>query len=189
MLEAEAQRHKRRRRTLFAVVTVVALMGAVGTGAFFLLVGSGDEEGMVTITSYPGGASVLFDGKLLPKPTPVVVAVPDVKHEHTLELRLQNYEPYRYSFSFSPGEPRIQVPAALTPILGKLEVRSDPPEADVYVDGTHQGRTPVTVDKLTPTGEINVELRKRGYKPATKTLRWEGKRHLVSETTLSRSHP
>ena len=48
--------------------------------------------------------------------------------------------------------------------VGRLVVQSDPPQAEVWLDGTVQGRTPLT---LTPkSGKHRLELRKNGFDPA-----------------------
>ncbi|MBT9588429.1 PEGA domain-containing protein [bacterium] len=45
--------------------------------------------------------------------------------------------------------------------VGRLLVQSDPPQAEVWLDGTVQGRTPLT---LTPkSGKHRLELRKKGF--------------------------
>ena len=55
----------------------------------------------------------------------------------------------------------------------KMRVNTDPNGADVYVDGEHQGKSPVTYDaKSGPpsSGDINVVAKKEGYKDAEKNV-------------------
>jgi hypothetical protein len=191
MLVEEAQAAARRRRgwQRGAVIagSLAVLLGGAAAVVLFLI--PAEEGGKVNVISVPEGASVIFDGQRLPQPAPVVVAVSDLTRPHSVEVQLRNYRPYQRTVTFAEGETSLQVLAVLTPIFGRLEVRSTPAEADVYVDNTHRGRTPLVVDSLTPAGEVTVELRRRGYKPVTQVLRWEGRTFLVWEPTLTRSQP
>jgi hypothetical protein len=184
------RRQRRRRLVAVALVALTLLVGSGLIGLFLLLPGGGsDDEGMVSVISVPEGAAVMFDGKTVSKATPVEIPVPDVKLPHTVEVQLKNYKPFKRNVMFTEGEGRIQVLAVLTPIFGKLDLRSTPPEADIYIDNTHRGRTPATIDNLIPTGDINLELRKRGFRPVTEVIKWEGQTYLTREITLKRASP
>lgn len=50
------------------------------------------------------------------------------------------------------------------PLEGKLMIKSMPSNADVSIDGRYKGKTPVT---LSVFGKHAVEVRKKGYSPAT----------------------
>jgi hypothetical protein len=55
---------------------------------------------------------------------------------------------------------------------GTLAVRSDPPGAEVYVDGILQGTTPVDLTGV-PAGTHTLELRKAGYAPINESIEVE----------------
>jgi hypothetical protein len=121
------------------------------------------------------------------KPAPVVIPVTDLQRPHIVEVRLANYQIWRRQITLTEEDTHVRVLAVLTPIYGKLEVRSLPVGADVYVTGEHRGKTPITISNLLPTEDIKLELRKKGFRPATRILKWEGQNYLLSEITLTPS--
>jgi hypothetical protein len=75
------------------------------------------------------------------------------------------------------GPPAFQGPNP-PEAISRLSISSNPPSADIEVDGEFVGSTPSSL-QLTP-GEHTITLRKTGYKP------WQRKMHLVSgEITLN----
>lgn len=52
----------------------------------------------------------------------------------------------------------------------KLDVFSNPKKADVYVNGVHQGQTPIRLDRFT-SGEHFVLAKKAGYRPMAKKIK------------------
>ncbi|QXD13893.1 protein kinase [Rhodocaloribacter litoris] len=65
----------------------------------------------------------------------------------------------------APSETR----PAPSPAPGRLVVRSDPPGARLFVDGTERGVTPATLASL-PPGRYEVELRREGFAPYRTTV-------------------
>jgi len=70
----------------------------------------------------------------------------------------------------APGEPaREAVAAATHPNLAEptveLTVLSDPPSAEVLVNGQFRGLTPVSVHRLPRRGEITLRVQSEGYQP------------------------
>lgn len=181
-----ATREARRRRRRFALTALITLVGLVIVAAvFFILVLPVSEEGgMVEVISVPEGATVTFDGRKLEKRTPVVIPVTELKRPYTVEVSLANYQPWRRGLTLSEEDPRIRVLAVLTPIYGRLDLQSIPRGADIYINGEHRGKTPATIENLLPTEDLSVELRKRGYKPATRIVKWEGRNYVNEEISL-----
>jgi hypothetical protein len=175
-VEAQIKKRRRRRRYLAAMILCFAMV-AGSAAAFFMLVPLGEETGKVTIISVPEGASVVFDGKPIEKPTPVEIAVPDTKATHSVEVALANYRPYKSPIAFE-GQTSLRVLAVLTPIFGTLEITSSPPDADVYLEGTHHGRTPLTIQNLSPTADVNIELRRLKCDPVRQVVKWDGRTHV-----------
>ena len=184
---AEMRRKRWRNRGLAAMFLAV-LLGGAGAVVFFLTP-SVEEGGKVNVISVPEGASVIFDGKLLDKVAPLVIPVSDVTRQHTLEVHMRNYKPYKRVLTFADGETSQQEVAVLTPIFGRLEVRSTPSDADVFINNMHRGRTPLVIENLTPGGQLMLELRRRGFKPVTEVLRWEDRTFLSRDVALQRSQP
>ncbi|RTH04126.1 S-layer protein [Thermus scotoductus] len=120
----------------------------------------------LVVDSRPAGAEVYLDGRMSGR-TPVSLQVNPGRHE--VELRLAGYQPYRVTVNPRPGE-RVQVFAQLVPEArqGTLAVTSSPSGAEVYVEGTLRGRTPLSLSL--PEGRYAVELRAPGYEPYQATV-------------------
>jgi hypothetical protein len=191
-IDGQLRRRRRRRGLVIAMILVLAM--ALGSGvALILLFPFGEEGGVVNVISVPEGASVIFDGRTIAKATPVEIPVADTKSQHSVEVNLQGYRVYKTPLGFGEGESRLRVLAVLTPIFGTLVIQSSPSNADVYIDGTHRGKTqpgnPLRIENLTPTAEINLELRKARYRPHTETLKWEGRVLLEPPVIVLRHSP
>ncbi|WP_211531758.1 PEGA domain-containing protein [Methanocalculus chunghsingensis] len=71
-----------------------------------------------------------------------------------------------------PTTPVPTTPVPTTPVpIGTVDVRftSNPTDANIYIDGTLRGRTPLTVSGIT-LGEHEIELRKSGYQTWVKEI-------------------
>ncbi len=122
----------------------------------------------LTVNSTPPNAEIYADGEVIGR-TPLTFSV--VPGETELELKLQGYEPWSGTVSTVPyGKKKIK--AELSPTaVSWLKIESNPTGADVYIDGTFKGQTPirVTVD----SGERRVVLQKDGYENWKKKLKVE----------------
>ncbi len=67
---------------------------------------------------------------------------------------------------------------------GSVEIVSDPPFAEVYVNGSYRGVTPIEVFGL-PEGENYVTLRKDGYKKYADTMTVEAEKSTSYEASLA----
>jgi len=111
------------------------------------------------VRSDPSGAQVYLDGRYLGL-TPLVSSVAPGRHQ--VEVRKEGYEPYKVSVRLNPGE-RVRVYARLVPAVttGRLEVRSEPSGAQVYINGAYRGKTPLVLT-LDP-GVYDLRLVLPGY--------------------------
>jgi hypothetical protein len=78
-----------------------------------------------------------------------------------------------------PAPPTPPAPAVVT--IGKLDVRTDPPGAKVYVDDVYKGPSPVLIAGI-PAGVHDVRLEKEGRQTVAMTLETGGGVLLVEET-------
>ena len=186
--EVHGGRIARRRHRRVVLAALVTLLGLAVVAAVFLVVlfPMGEEGGTIEVISVPENADVLFNGQPINKRTPVVIPVTDLKQAYEVEVKLAKYQPWKRKLSLSAEDSRVRVLAVLTPIYGRLSVSSIPKGADIYVNGEHRGKTPATIENLLPTEDVALELRKRGYKPATRVLKWGDQTYLDAEVTL---HP
>ena len=134
------------------------------------------KTGIVIIRAFPlvgdvKAARVYIDGKDTGWATNVRFALSE--GTHTYRLSLTGYEDVEGKFDIV--ENRItRVTAYMTrigtPSLGKLNVSSNPPGADVHIDDINLGQyTPTTVKNLSD-GDYTYRLSKLGYLDATGTF-------------------
>lgn len=132
------------------------------------------ESGFIYVNSDPAGASVYLDGVFqgitqAGNPLDMTGILPG---EHTLTLTLDNHEEYITRVMVKAGE-TTQVNAVLTPsqsiaASGILQVISDPGGANVFIDDTCRGITPLTLSSV-PAGSHTLRLTLPGYRDHTLT--------------------
>jgi hypothetical protein len=71
----------------------------------------------------------------------------------------------------------------LTIFPGGITISSEPSGAEVLVDGTPAGTTPLTLDNVTEGGHV-VEVRKEGYEPIVENVTVTGGENATVETVL-----
>ena len=116
---------------------------ALALGLFWLC-----GEGTLTVHSTPSGAAVVLDGRSVGT-TPYTFSTRLAALTGSLELRLDGYETQSLTYAVQPrasGEMSASLVAVAKP--AHLEVRSTPDGADVYLDGTHVGKSPLTLDNV-----------------------------------------
>ncbi len=128
------------------------------------------------------GAQVLVDGKSAGVVgTDGLLVLPLATGEHSVELHLENYQPYSTTVDVGKGQPEELV-AELVPLaanpppavrVGTLLVRSNVAGADILVDGERKGLT--TADEVVKLeaaeGSHTVQIKKDGYEePAEQTV-------------------
>ena len=175
---------------LLKVFLALIVVGAILAGiAAIVLVGlqpAEEETGFLEIVSVPEGAKVTFASGALDKPTPVTIPVKDLKAEHKVAVNLAGYQPWTEKVSFPKGYTRLRVLAVLTPVYGKVLIRSLPSSATIYIKGESYGRTPATVENLSTQEDLTIELKLKGYRSATHTARWEDESYLEVEIPLEK---
>jgi tRNA A-37 threonylcarbamoyl transferase component Bud32 len=142
-----------------AALAAGLLMGAL-IGHFWPARGGG----ALLLASRPAGARVEIDGKAAAETTPTVVTglAPGA---HMIRFAAEKLQPVERQVTLQPGE-RALVNVALPPPTRRLEVRSMPEGASVFLDGRLVvGVTPTTIEV---TGDDFHELRveKSGYETA-----------------------
>lgn len=116
---------------------------------------AGTGTGTASINSSPEGATVVIDGQARGT-TPARLALP--AGEYTVELRRGNVS--RALPVIVEADATVEASADLTPSLstsGRLHVTSDPPGADVTVNGTSRGKTPLVLAAV-PAGRHRVTV-------------------------------
>ncbi len=117
--------------------------------------------GILNIRSNPPSAGVYIDGEYVGD-TPISVSV--LPGEHRVEVTKPGYSDYVKDVNISPLTSET-LNASLEPVEGVLRVNSEPSGAEVYINGEHSGKTPLSIE-LSP-GRYNVTLKKEGYREYT----------------------
>ena len=126
------------------------------------------STGYLSVSSDPSGANVYLDGTYMGT-TPIRVTT-DVGG-HTVRIEKSGYKTYTASNVQVYADETTSRNITLTPIqsTGYLSVTSSPKYADVYVDNSYMGQTPLTI--TTDVGTHSVRLQKAGYSSYSTTVR------------------
>ncbi len=123
------------------------------------------EDGRLAIASQPGGATVMI-GSEYRGTTPLELAVtPDVPLE--LRVSLAGHRTFTTGVTVAPGQ-RMEVQTRLEMLTGEVAISSQPPGAELLIDGTSRGRTDQTVELEARQHRIEVLL--DGYEPFRTTI-------------------
>lgn len=111
------------------------------------------------VTSNPSGAQVLIDGRLVGN-TPLTFSTNPGRTE--IQVRLAGYSTYETTVNLRQGETtRVQANLVSERRTGDLEVSSNPVGAEVFVNGTRAGVTPLRV--TLNEGTYDVRVAANGY--------------------------
>jgi len=124
------------------------------------------RQGHLRVTTAPAGATVLVDGKPVGR-TPIDGA-PVLAGEHTIELRLERYQPATRRVAVAEGA-SVKLAVTLSASPGKLDVTTTPAGAAVLLDGKSVGTTPLSVDAVT-IGKHVVRIEKGGHDPVERQV-------------------
>ncbi|MBQ0095525.1 MAG: PEGA domain-containing protein [Bacteroidetes bacterium] len=120
--------------------------------------------GTLSITSTPGRATVLLDGKEVGE-TPLLQG--DILiGDHEIELIRQDYSPYKTTVTVKEGQME-SVSVKLSDVFQAV-FKSNPSGASLTIDGQAQGITPF--QKEMSSGDHDIRLSKQGYETYHKTM-------------------
>jgi hypothetical protein len=117
------------------------------------------DEGAIFVSSTPGGASLFIDGTYQGV-TPLTVhgLNPGL---HVFTLALEGYSNYTRTLVISPGSSNT-LNGILSQGYGTLFITSNPTGAEVYIDDTLHGITPISLE-LVPIGNHQLTIKMPGY--------------------------
>jgi hypothetical protein len=125
------------------------------------------EPASLSVYSFPEGADVRVDGKLLAK-TPCRIDKIPVRASAEVVVTHEGYKPYRQKIALTAGK-AVSLTAQLKPLETVLEIATVPAGATVTVNGRDLGISPVRLpDAEAGTYEIRAEL--AGYDAAEQTV-------------------
>lgn len=140
--------------------------------------------GGLEVMSEPSGATVLIDGK---KVGATPFRLDRVKKgERQIVVEKSGYEDWRQKIKIASGE-SIKLFAEMGAVYGTLVVESTPEDADVYLSGRKQGKTPLTVDRV-KEGSREIVIRKEGYLEYTKEVTISPGKTVILSAELDVAH-
>ncbi|HLG56739.1 MAG TPA: PEGA domain-containing protein [Vicinamibacterales bacterium] len=162
----------RRRWGVLAAGALLLITLAVGAVLLFGSGFAGVTTGSLTVGTNPAGLAIFLDGKPSGV-TPLSVDVPP--GDHLIEL-VVGTDRRRIPVNITAGSrvsQFLELPRAAS-VLGELQIRTEPSQAAVSVDGRAVGRSPVSVADLTP-GTHTVVLQHESGTVTQQVLIEEGK--------------
>lgn len=140
-------------------------------------------SGTLRISSTPAGARIIVDDTPTNFRTPT--AFPLASGGHRVILSLVAHRNWETLVRIEPGA-TTQIQAALTALgTGSIGVESDPPGAEIFVDGEPTGLlTAATVPALA-VGTHTVQLRRDGFEPWSQAVVVRPDRHFPFTALLS----
>ena len=136
----------------------------------------------VSVTSQPSGATVIVNG-MDRGTTPVTLFDLEPGRYH-IKYRLAGYVEADRFVDTSREGPFIERNVVLPEEKGLLLLKTEPPGANIVIDGVTIGQTPRLVTNLAAKDVYSVKLRKAGYQEQTIQVRFDGRKPLVREETL-----
>jgi len=120
-------------------------------------------DGALVVSTTPPGAQVTVDGKAVPGATPLVVERIRLSEPHEIQAVAPGHRAASIAVGPEPGRLTRSVHLALPSALGSLTVESEPPGAEVKVDGQPAGRTPLTLTDIRVDERHRVDLSLPGH--------------------------
>ncbi len=120
----------------------------------------------VTISALPHGADVSIDGNVAGK-TPLSLKLSAGTYE--LRISAETYKTWQTQLEVQANQPQVLDRIQLEPADGLLALRSNPPGANVTVDGVFVGKTPIEIS-LQPESAHLVKISKAGYEKIERTV-------------------
>lgn len=181
------------------IVISLVLAGLLGVGIYF---GTGEKKqralepklvikeiivtpAAVTIESEPSGARIFLNDVDTGKVTPTELKDLATDQTHHLGLHLPGHQYYKVNFALAAGETKY-FHVVLGIDYAALKILSNPPEAQVWVDGKLAGLTPLTQEKLEPGRILKIEIQKEGYQPFRQEIKLEAGKEQVLHTQLEK---
>lgn len=153
--------------------------------------------GSIEVTSVPAGATIYLDGTYMgqTQPNDYFDITSLVQGTHTVTLRLADYQDYTHTVFVTDGKV-VTITAPMTPVVpgpvadttGQIAVVSVPPGANLYLDNTFRGITPVTLNDIQQGSHI-ITLSQPGYADAVRTISVTGGQVTPVSMSLAEATP
>ena len=142
---------------------VLGLLAGLGVAAAGFAAAPWLRDGVLVVTTTPPGATVSVDGKPVPGTTPLVVEGIRFSSPHRVEATAPGHRPGSATVAPEAGRLARTVNIVLVSALGSFQVESQPPGAEIRIDGQPHGQTPATITGLRVDERHRVDLVLPGY--------------------------
>jgi hypothetical protein len=146
-------------RGIWLIVALFLLAATVSVGVLIYRIYS-PPTAQLRLTSTPSGATVTIGG-VLHGQTPLSIEDLKLEKDYDLRIALRGYHPLRQRVRLRPGSTHT-LEFALRPLDQELQLDSNPPNADVLVDGEMRGQTPLALS-LERGKKYAIVFRKNGH--------------------------
>ena len=119
-----------------------------------------EEKGLLLIKTDPADCDIQVDGVSVGRSPRLITHLP-VKGTYSVRLRKTGYLDQTISVKFNGRQPLVRE-EKLVLASGTIEISSEPPGAEVMVNGISQGRTPLRVSDV-PKGRATVKFHLDGF--------------------------
>lgn len=120
-----------------------------------------------TLESVPSGATVRFGERMLDGETPLELPAIPIDESVVVEVTLDGFEPTVRTIRSTADDPAVM--SISLDRQGSLHVISDPPAADVRLDGRLMGRAPIRLT-VPNKGRFEIVVERPGYRRVKKQL-------------------
>ncbi len=119
--------------------------------------------GSIRVSSDPSGAEVFINGEMRGTAPLTISNVPSGSVK--IILNKEGQSRYSTQIQLSPGETKNLGTVKLGEIFGEVSVNSSPPRAEVTLDGTPYGSTPLNIRKVKRDKAHHLRVTLDGYQP------------------------
>jgi hypothetical protein len=145
-------------RAFFLGLLAAALAtGGLVAGEIYL------RKGVLVVSSTPPGAEVLLDGRPAAAATPAVLDDLNVSVPHTVVIQAPGRRPVTVEVTPKIGQLVRRVHGDLASVVGSVTVESDPPGAELRLDGRPVGSTPMTLSGVRMDERHRIDLTLPGH--------------------------
>ena len=145
-------------RAFFLGLLAAALAtGGLVAGEIYL------RKGVLVVSSTPPGAEVLLDGRPAAAATPAVLDDVNVSVPHTVVIQAPGRRPVTVEVTPKIGQLVRRVHGDLASVVGSVTVESDPPGAELRLDGRPVGSTPMTLSGVRMDERHRIDLTLPGH--------------------------
>ena len=134
----------------------------------------------ISLRSQPQGAAVWVGGKSAGS-TPITLNLPEGNHE--IRVKADRFKAWQTRIAVVANQPQELEVIRLEPADGKLSVKTKPAGANVMVDKTFAGQTPLNL-ALTADRTHRIQISKAGYQKAQRTVNLQSEESKTLNITL-----